>query len=94
MKNTPKTQKVASLLQTAGDSHRLEILCALFRGSNACVSEIASSINMSVASTSHHLRSLADAGIVQPVRRGKHICYKLSDSAIVTDLKNFICKYK
>ena len=94
MKITSKTKKVATMLRSAGDESRLKILCALFSDANACVSDIATKLGMSVAITSHHLRSLSKSGLVVPVRRGKHTCYRLTDTHLVSDLKNFICKYK
>jgi ArsR family transcriptional regulator len=87
-------KKLAKKLQVVGDASRLKILCYIFNSNNKCVSDIAKELNMSVAIVSHHLQTLAKEGLLESVRDGKRICYKLSKSEIVNDLKKFICKYK
>jgi ArsR family transcriptional regulator len=85
---------LADQLQTAGDPSRLKILCVIFSNKKMCVSDIAKEIGMSVAIVSHHLQVLAKAGIVSPEKEGKKVCYKVSPTPAVRDLKKFICKYK
>ncbi len=65
----------------------------MMRRKGACVSEIAESSGESVATVSHHLRSLAKEDIVKAVRSGKRICYALSDDPFAVDLKRMTCKY-
>jgi DNA-binding transcriptional ArsR family regulator len=86
--------RLARRLQTAGDARRLAILCVLFRDKKSCVSDIAGSVNASVAVTSHHLQALAKEGLVVPVREGKRVCYALSPEEFSQDLRKFICRYK
>jgi DNA-binding transcriptional ArsR family regulator len=87
-------KNLARKFQVMSDPKRLQILCYIFNSNNKCVSDIAGELGMSVAITSHHLKSLARAGFLEPVRNGKHICYKLSKSKITHDLKKFVCKYQ
>ncbi|MFZ3020082.1 MAG: metalloregulator ArsR/SmtB family transcription factor [Minisyncoccia bacterium] len=85
---------IAKLMRTAGDESRLKILCVIFGKQNACVSDIAGELGMSVAIVSHHLKVMSKEGLVVPIRDGKRICYDLTKGKIVKDLKKFICKYK
>jgi DNA-binding transcriptional ArsR family regulator len=57
-----------------------------------CVSAIAELLDMSVATASHHLQSLSEAGFLEPKREGKRVCYVLIESGFNSDLKNFICR--
>ncbi len=91
-----RTKRVAALskkLQTAGDPVRLKILCHLFTARQACVSEIAKTLDMSVAAVSHHLQALAHEGLLISDREGKRICYAMAPTELMVDLKKFICKY-
>lgn len=94
MTSNQKIEQLAKKLQTAGDLNRLKILCYIFSAKKACVSEIAKKLDMSVATTSHHLQALAKEDLLQPAREGKMICYTLGGAEVTADLKKFICKYK
>lgn len=85
---------LAKVMRTAGDQNRLKIMCALFDRKEACVSEIAQNVGLTVATASHHLRVMAKEELLVSVRRGKKICYGLPKGPFVRDLKKFICKYK
>ena len=83
---------LAKRLLLAGDPARLMILCLLFEGEKVCVSEISKELGMSVAVASHHLRSLAKAGLLEPVREGKRVCYSFRISRFNAGLKRLICR--
>lgn len=87
-----KIETLANKLIVVGDQSRLKILCVIFDDKKVCVSEIAERLGMSVAIVSHHLQSLSKAGLLEPNREGKRICYTLMKSRFNTDLKNFICR--
>ena len=87
-------EHIAKVLRTAGDTSRLKILCAIFDEKNMCVSDIAKKLDMSVAIVSHHLKVMAETGLLEPVRDGKRICYVFPKKPFVSDLKGLICKYK
>ncbi len=89
-----KTSRLAKFLRVAGDENRIRIMCLLFKRKKICVSDIAEELSISVAISSHHLQELLKAGIVLSERNGKEICYFLAKSALVSDFKKFICKYK
>ncbi len=86
--------ELAKIMKVVGDENRLKILCVIFRGKKFCVSQIAEELDLSVAITSHHLKVMSKDDLVVPIRNGKMICYEMSSSSFVKDLKNFICKYK
>ena len=86
--------RVARILKTIGDPVRMDAVCFLMRRPDSCVSEVAHALKRSVAITSHHLRELSRAGILESVPVGKQRCYRMSATPIVHELKTFICKYK
>jgi DNA-binding transcriptional ArsR family regulator len=60
---------------------RAEIVELLAQGERT-VEEIANEISQSVANTSHHLRTLARAGLVHTRRDGTHIHYRLASPRV------------
>ena len=94
MKKDKDVEHIAKLLRIAGDTSRLKILCIIFEKKDMCVSDIAKSLNVSVAIVSHHLKVMAGAGLLESVREGKKMCYLIPKKPFVSDLKNLICKYK
>ncbi|MFA6325226.1 MAG: metalloregulator ArsR/SmtB family transcription factor [Candidatus Paceibacterota bacterium] len=86
--------ELAKLMRVAGDENRLRILCLIFNKNKICVSDLAKSLNLSVATASHHLQVMSHEGLVDSVREGKRVCYQLPKGPFVKDLKKFICKYK
>ncbi len=86
--------KLAQKLRVVGDPSRLKILCLIFVDKKICVSDISKKLGIGVASISHHLQTLTKEDILEKTREGKNICYNLIDSNLVSDLRNFICKYK
>jgi DNA-binding transcriptional ArsR family regulator len=93
-KEKQNVELLAKKLKVAGDSNRIRILCLIFSDRRACVSDISKDLNLSIATTSHHLQSLAKEGLLEGVREGKKICYSLSRSPLAKDLKKFICRYR
>lgn len=81
----------ARLLELAGNPTRIRILCVLYEKGEVCVSDIAKSLKMSVASISHHLQMMKDNGLVEDKRMGNNICYKPVKSELNNKLKKFIC---
>ncbi len=84
-------EKRARLMALAGDPTRLRIFCLLFEKKEACVSEIAESLEMSVANISHHLQLLKDNGLVEAERMGTTICYRMAVGAFITQLRRLLC---
>ena len=83
--------KRARLLALAGDETRIRILCFMFEYGEACVSDIAESLDMNINTISHHLRMMKDNGMFTSERMGVNICYKLTRSEFVDKLEKAIC---
>lgn len=71
----------ASVAKALGSGRRAEIVDLLAQGERS-VEEVASAIDQSVANTSHHLRSLATAGLLQSRRDGQRIIYRLTSHRV------------
>ncbi len=93
MKMEKSLNELSKKLRIASDPNRMKILCLLFRNKGICVSEISNKLGLSIAIVSHHLQVLSKNGILQPIRKGKTICYKLTETNFTKDFQNLICKY-
>jgi rhodanese-related sulfurtransferase len=71
----------ASLGKALGNGHRAEIVDVLAQGERS-VEDLAIEIDQSVANTSHHLRSLADAGLLRTRRDGNRVYYRLASERV------------
>lgn len=82
----PQGQEFENLIQlfkALGDPSRMKVLFQI-GSSEACVSEVASKLNMSESSVSHHLHILRINGLVRWHREGKTILYTLEDDHVRT----------
>jgi ArsR family transcriptional regulator, lead/cadmium/zinc/bismuth-responsive transcriptional repressor len=73
---------VAKLFKVLADVNRAKISYALCQEDELCVCDIANIIGASVATASHHLRSLHKQGIVKYRKEGKLAFYSLDDQHI------------
>jgi rhodanese-related sulfurtransferase/DNA-binding transcriptional ArsR family regulator len=71
----------ASVAKALGNGHRAEIVDVLGQGERS-VENLADEIGQSVANTSHHLRVLADAGLLRTRRSGTHVFYRLASERV------------
>ena len=74
---------MAELFKMFGDSTRIKILCALFEHERN-VTEICEVVGMSQSATSHQLRLLKQADLVNSRREGKTMIYSLADDHVKT----------
>ena len=72
----------ARIAAALGSGRRAEIVEVLAQGERT-VEQIASEIDQSVANTSHHLRTLARAGVVASRRDGTHVHYRLASDKVL-----------
>ncbi|MBG9587883.1 ArsR/SmtB family transcription factor [Cytobacillus firmus] len=72
----------AQLFKALADEKRAKISYALTRDEELCVCDIANIIGASVATASHHLRTLHKQGIVKFRKEGKLAFYSLDDDHI------------
>lgn len=73
--NTPTQSELAGLFKAAGDNLRLDILALLSRGSYG-VLELVEVFDVKQSGMSHHLKVLANAGLVSTRREGNSIFYR------------------
>jgi DNA-binding transcriptional ArsR family regulator len=72
---------LADVAKALASGRRAEIVDLLAQGERS-VEEVAAEIGQSVANTSHHLRALAQAGLVTTRRDGTRIYYALSSEQV------------
>jgi DNA-binding transcriptional ArsR family regulator len=72
----------ASMLRSLASAHRLRILHLLGERSSE-VNEVTRELGMSQAAVSQHLGAMRAAGLVEAVRDGRTVSYRLSDPQIL-----------
>lgn len=72
----------ASIAKALSSGRRAEIVELLSQGERT-VEEIAGELGQSVANTSHHLRTLARAGLASTRRSGTHVHYRLASDEVL-----------
>lgn len=72
---------LAIVAKAISSGRRAELIDVLAQGERS-VEELAGEINQSVANTSHHLRALAQAGLVHTRRDGTRIYYALASERV------------
>ncbi|MDH8001286.1 ArsR/SmtB family transcription factor [Bacillus cereus] len=78
---TEVIQKTSQLFKHMGDETRLKVLYALYED-ELCVCDVANIIDSTVATASHHLRLLNNAGLTKKRKQGKLMFYSLKDSVV------------
>lgn len=74
-------ENLADLYRAMGDNTRMHLLWSLMSG-EACVSALASGMNITESAVSHQLHSLRAARLVKSRKAGKHVYYSLSDNHV------------
>ncbi len=72
----------ARIAAALGNGRRAEIVEVLAQGERS-VEQVADAIEQSLANTSHHLRTLARAGLVVGRREGTHVRYRLASEQVL-----------
>ena len=75
--------ELAELFRIFGDSTRIKILFALFRGEKN-VTQICEAIDMNQSAVSHQLKILKTAKLITSRREGKSMIYSLADDHVKT----------
>ncbi len=65
------------MLRALGDETRLRILESLFV-QETCVTDLVRKVRRGQPHVSHHLRILREAGVVEGLRDGKRVCYRIT----------------
>jgi len=74
---TLTTNECAVIMRAMGDATRLHILESLL-DREKCVSDLVAEIRCTQPHVSHHLCILREAGLIEGMREGKRVCYRIS----------------
>lgn len=85
-----KTQKLMQTLLKISDKNKLKILLSLIKEEALCVCDLSIILDMSVASTSHHLRKLYKNDIINFYKEGKMAFYYFEDEEIKSMLMQYL----
>lgn len=80
--DTNNTFEVAKIFKALSDDTRVKIAYILLQEEELCVCDIASIIDASTATTSHHLRLLSNMGLAKYRKSGKLVYYSLDDDHV------------
>lgn len=77
-------EQLAVRLKALADPVRLQLISSLMSGPSQelCTCELAPIVGLSEPTVSHHLKRLADAGLVEKERRGVNVYYRAVPDAI------------
>lgn len=70
-------RQCATVLKALADETRLRILESLLV-KEKCVTDLVRELNCPQPHASHHLRILRDSGVVEGIREGKQVCYRIT----------------
>ena len=73
----PDAELLASRLKALADPVRLRLLSLVLASGESCVCDLTAPVGLSQPTVSHHLKVLADAGILAREKRGKWAWYRL-----------------
>lgn len=79
---TPEIEKVAKVLNLAGNEVRLSILFLIYNEGEMCPCDLSDVLDMSVPAVSQHLRKMKDGGLVKDNKVGQTIFYRLIDDNV------------
>jgi DNA-binding transcriptional ArsR family regulator len=75
--NRDNTKKLTNIFSALGDKTRFMILKLLSEKEGICVSELAEKLGISTAGTSQQLKVLEQSDLIEPLRQGQRVCYKI-----------------
>ena len=73
------SRQCARIFRVIGDDTRYRIVQILLNGEQ-CVGDLVRTLKTSQPHVSHHLRVLRQAGLVEGIRDGQRICYRVLPS--------------
>lgn len=81
---TEDAERVAQVFKALGDATRVKLLSLIAAGvgGEACICDLTEPVGLSQGTVSHHMKLLADAGLVTREQRGKWAYYSLNDNAL------------
>ncbi len=79
-----QAKRIAQLLKTLSNEHRLLVLCALMKGPMTVGELHEFTPNITLSALSQHLSHLRTAGILDCEKRGMSVVYWIADTRVVT----------
>lgn len=80
--NEQNTFEAAKIFKALADETRVKIAYALYVEKELCVCDVASIVESSTATASHHLRLLKNLGLAKYRKEGKLVFYSLVDDHV------------
>lgn len=79
-----EAERIAHLFKALGDPTRIRLLSLISsaEGGEACICDLTDPVGLSQGTVSHHMKLLADAGLVTREQRGKWAYFSLADGAL------------
>jgi len=79
-----EAERVARVFKALGDPTRVKLLSLIAAGpaGEACICDLTEPVGLSQGTVSHHMKLLADAGLVTREQRGKWAYFALNDDAL------------
>ncbi|MCW2522907.1 MAG: transcriptional regulator [Frankiales bacterium] len=76
--------RLATMFKALGDPTRVRLLSliAAHEGGEACICDLTEPVGLSQGTVSHHMKLLADAGLVSRDQRGKWAYYRVETSTL------------
>jgi DNA-binding transcriptional ArsR family regulator len=80
--NKQDTSVMANMFKVLADETRMNVAFALCQENELCVCDVANIIGSSMATASHHLRTLKKLNLVKYRKEGKLVFYALADDHV------------
>ena len=77
-----EAEATAAVFRALGDPARVRLVNVLAAGDAVCVCDLQQPLGLSQPTVSHHLKKLADAGLVVREQRGRWAYYSLDREAL------------
>ena len=79
-----EAERIARLFKALGDPTRIRLLSLISsaEGGEACICDLTDPVGLSQGTVSHHMKLLAEAGLVTREQRGKWAYFALADGAL------------
>jgi ArsR family transcriptional regulator len=82
--NPEDAARLAMMFKALGDPTRVRLLSliAAHEGGEACICDLTEPVGLSQGTVSHHMKLLADAGLVSREQRGKWAYYRVESPTL------------
>ena len=90
IESNPEFKKIIKINKSISERNRLLILELLRENEEMCICELTFALDLSQQTISHHLQKLEDAKLIEGIKSGKFIHYRLKK----TNIKNYLEIFK